>query len=829
MSVSVGGVTIEFDGDASGAKAAMQAVAEKLDVLVAKERDLKRALDAATASGKMSDAALGALRSAHDEATTAVKRLTGELQREQEAEVAAARATKAAAEAAKAAEKAQQEQARAVERSAAEAKKAADSHGEYGERARKVDDAMGALQTSIGGVSAAFGVQASAMTDVVGGVADVAMSFGRGGPLLAALTVSAAAAMYLIDQFDLFGQKAEAAAKRAAKALDDLDKKAYDIRIGTEAKIAGTSPEIVSQRRAVERAQQEVGMAELRAGEVGSKAGSLESLKEMAAAGGWMPAGGKEAIERLNAANKKLAAEQNVLSSMLEDVDVDTMIKATDEANAAEAQFAKDLQAAGESLREKNIDERYAALITSLDAAKAAADVAAELSVNEYTAEDRASRESRGVFEVSKEDFDARLAGIDPEEAKRITEEAVAAIINPFGEATETITIGLTDVVTATADDIAKMNEAFLSVEDAAIDLRDPLEQFGDGVRDAFDKLGGASDLAVTAIEGGASGLGQAAGGAVGGVIGTAVGGPGGTAVGSALGSLIGGLLGDSLDKLIEALGILTPLFDAIGTIIGALQPILVVLGGLFITLADAIVALAPIVLILARLFGANLVIFVRLLQVILLLVPIISMAASFILVWVDFIVMAIDMIDKNFLRPLFDGAAFLVNGFIMFYNSIIDLIRLIPGLGKFGSKAELISYGAGSGAAAGVDDMINDVSEAAALAAAEGAAGGAGGEASGGADTGSTETTSEESWSNEMANVPSGFKALAAIYANADAESGAGMLTAQQAMSMVINIENWNSRGDSQRDWEDLRRYARQGHKGKKAASSRSFGDEKN
>lgn len=517
---------------------------------------------------------------------------------------------------------------------------------------------------------------------------------------------------------------------------------------------------------------------------------------------------------------------------MLEDVDVDTMIKATDEANAAEAQFAKDLQAAGESLREKNIDERYASLITSLDAAKAAADVAAELSVNEYTAEDRASRESRGVFEVSKEDFDARLAGIDPEEAKRITEEAVAAIMNPFGEATETITIGLTDTVNATADDIAQMNADFLSAGEAAIDLRDPLEQFGDGVRDAFDKLGGAGGLAVTAIEQGGAGLGKAVGGVAGGVVGEIIAPGGGGAVGAALGELLGGLLGSALDKLIEALGIVTPLFDAIGTVIGALQPILVVIGGLFVTIGDAIVALAPIILILARLAGALLIPFVRVAQLLLLLVPIIALVASWILVWVDFLTIGIGLLDQYFFSPLLDGMSFLVNGFIYFYNAIIDLIRKIPGLGEFGTKMDTVDYGAAAGATAGVSDMINDVAEAAALGAAEGVVeGGGGGDTGGGGiDTGgTTETTSEESWSNEMANVPSGFKALAAIYANADAESGAGMLAPQQAMSMVINIENWNSKGDSQRDWDDLRRLARNGHKGKKAASSRSFGDEKN
>jgi len=79
MAVSVGGVMVEFDGDASGAAAAMKAVSEKLDELVAKEKNLKVALDAATASGNVSEDAIRALKTAHADASTAVARLTGRL------------------------------------------------------------------------------------------------------------------------------------------------------------------------------------------------------------------------------------------------------------------------------------------------------------------------------------------------------------------------------------------------------------------------------------------------------------------------------------------------------------------------------------------------------------------------------------------------------------------------------------------------------------------------------------------------------------------------------------------------------------------------------
>jgi hypothetical protein len=695
---------------------------------------------------------------------------------------------------------------------------------------------MGALQTSAGGVSQAFGVQASAITDVVGAGADIAKSLGTGGPMLAALTAATAGVAILIEKFDLFGTRAAEAAAKARKALDDLDEKAAGIRLGTAAKLAGESPELLGQRRSVERAQQDVGMAKLRASEVGGGAYSLQLLQEMSKAGGWMPAGGKEAVEKFVKASAALAAQQNLLASMIEDSGVDKSLedqdKAINDANEQERKYQEALKEAAERL----LSLEYASVIRRLDSVKAAADVDAELSANTYTAEDRATREDRGVFEVSKGQFDANLAGVDLEKADAAIQEVLDKLGSAFSAPADVIELAFVDAVDATTSDIDEMNRQFLAagesanaLAEGALDLRDPLEQFGDALSSGIDSLGGAAGIATTAIEGGASGVGQALGGVAGGVIGTAVAGPAGTGIGSALGSMLGGLLGDSLDKLIESLGVLTPLFDAIGVIIGALQPVLVVLGGLFVTIGDAIVSLVPIIIILARLFGSNVAIFVRLLQVVLMVVPLISLLASVILVWVDGLVSVFGWIDEMFLTPLADSVIQFVNVVIMAYNGIIDFIRKIPGFEDFGTKAEYMKRD--ESAFVGVGDMINDVKEAAALGAEEGATGGGGTNGEGGTGGGGAgeETKTEDSWGQDLANVPSGFKAMAAIYASADAESGAGMFTPRQVMEMTIHIENWNSKGDSQRDWEDLRRLARNGHKGKKAQSPKGYGDEKN
>ena len=813
MSVSVGGVMVEFDGDASGAAAAMKAVSEKLDDLTRKERELKDALDAATKAGLSAEGGLNALRRAHADAATAVEKMRG---------------SAAGVEA-------------ALPRVSTHASSASASMSSLRNAGQAVDNVMGPLQTTLGGVGQALGASTGMVQNLVGVMADLGMIVEKMGFWGAALTAVGVAAAAVAGHFSTLEEEATKAAEESSRELADLLGELQSINDELDALRTGGSIEvIVKERRLAEETAKAQEMGAAFKSKYGDVTGDLDKIRSLASGSRelWVQVWDQSSNEmkkvRVAAsdivADWEKALEQGqkvgVIAAQIRSIEEKSMEEA---AKAAKDRLTKRREAeekqGGEAAAESGLDSSYNALIRALDANTAAIDVASELSEGEYTAEDRSSREDRGVTEVPKEAFDAILAGIDPGESAKFFEEGLAAILNPFGKATEEITIGLTDVVTATADDIDSMNADFLSAGEAALDLRDPLEQFGDSLAGGLDSLGGAAGLAVTAIEGGAAGAGEAVGGVAGGAIGTAIGGPAGTAVGSALGSLIGGLLGDSLDKLIEALGIVTPLFDAIGTYIGAAQPVLVILGGLFVSIADAIISLIPIVLIVTRLIGAVLIPFVRLAQLLLLLVPIVSLLASIILVWVDALVLGIGWLDENFFGPLVDGAIEFVNVVIMAYNAIIDMIRRIPGFGEFGTKAEYMTRGVE--AMPGVDQMINDVAEAAALQAADDTAAAGGGGAGTGAGEGQTE--GKDSWGNELANVPSGFKAMAAIYASADAESGAGMAAPMQGMEMTINIENWNSKGDSQRDWSDLKRLARNGHKGKKASSHRAFLDEKN
>lgn len=82
--------------------------------------------------------------------------------------------------------------------------------------------------------------------------------------------------------------------------------------------------------------------------------------------------------------------------------------------------------------------------------------------------------------------------------------------------------------------------------------------------------------------------IGSMIGTAIGNAIAPGVGGP----AGGMIGSVIGSIAGDAFDQLINALGVLTPIFELIGDIIGTLSAPLSVIGSIFGMLADSIGAL---------------------------------------------------------------------------------------------------------------------------------------------------------------------------------------------------------------------------------------------
>ena len=913
MSVSVGGVTIEFDGDASGAKAAMQAVAEKLDVLVAKEHDLKVALDAATSSGKVSEAALGALRAAHAEATNAVKRLTGELKNEEDAERAATAATKAAAEASKAAERAQQEQARAAEKAAAEARKAAETHGVYGEKARSLDEAMGTLQTSIGGVSSAFGVQGQQMTDAVGAVADVAKAFGSGGPLLAALALAGAAVAGIGAHFAAAAEKAREAMK---KIMDDAQ---------------AMSDQLQQDLDNLRQLEKEAGLKEATAGLSEEQkltvkafldtADATKALRDFEARFGLMAAnvsntlaGTQEMVRDPNKVpvevvfgysgdpsfNKYADLLVKTYSQLQEKVKA-TVSSGQAQVGAAKAEAGVE---AGKAAAETAIQSAYDKLIASLDANTAALEVDAELSRNEYTAEDRATREDRGVFEVSVGLFDAlaEQGFVLPETP---TEEQSYESTGPLilqrqsvlaaaGMKDLSVTLDSTDGrMSALGGWLDRMSSELLTASSSTKDFSGVLADRARRIEREAD-FSAATGRLADVVGGAMSGQGLDAGGLVG-AISTAIGGPAAgqmaekvaNAVGGAMQAIVdgivaivgdsrfGGAMNETMASMGKAFGLaLVAAVIALPAIITAtiVGPFLLLLGPLIALVA---IPVAVTVVALAALAAALAVVAAVLIGIPALAmgIPMFAFALSqstesfkrfqgAMSIVVDRMVAALEPfwesllfvvgifdVAAQVLMPFFDAFASTMSTVLgeMFFNVLKGLLvgfsmlalgaagltnmfwEAVAATAKFlGAKDEEVDSILSN--KVDMDELSEAVDKATELTFEQAKQiGEDNAELWDLKQKGDEVEDSMEEWDTSLTNVPSGFKAMAAIYANADAESGAGMLEPQQAMSMVINIENWNSKGDSQRDWDDLRRLARNGHKGKKAASSRSFGDEKN
>lgn len=105
------------------------------------------------------------------------------------------------------------------------------------------------------------------------------------------------------------------------------------------------------------------------------------------------------------------------------------------------------------------------------------------------------------------------------------------------------------------------------------------MERFGvaiagakQSIADVFSKENLGSLVGAIASGHGGHEIGSQVGGIVGGIVDVASGGATGGA-GAAIGAVLGGIFGDALDKLVDSLHVLTPLFDAVGDIIGTMAP----------------------------------------------------------------------------------------------------------------------------------------------------------------------------------------------------------------------------------------------------------------
>lgn len=190
---------------------------------------------------------------------------------------------------------------------------------------------------------------------------------------------------------------------------------------------------------------------------------------------------------------------------------------------------------------------------------------------------------------------------------------------------------------------------------------------------------------------GGGQAIGNMAGSAIGGAVGTALGGPGGGVLGQAIGGLIGGTLGSLIDEVVNVLGILTPVFDALAIVIRALHPIFIVVGMFLKEFAQSIELLAPLLFALAEPVAGLLLIFVRLttvafavgdtiMRMVTMMTGLFSAAAVEILEW----------IDGNLFMPMARAVQSIEALVANANNAMLEQIRQIPGMDNFGMMMDV-------------------------------------------------------------------------------------------------------------------------------------------
>jgi hypothetical protein len=223
------------------------------------------------------------------------------------------------------------------------------------------------------------------------------------------------------------------------------------------------------------------------------------------------------------------------------------------------------------------------------------------------------------------------------------------------------------------------------TVQQAQADLADIIYHTGDRIRE----LGSA-----IATGHGAAAAGTMLGGTVGAAVATGLAGPEASGVGGAIGELLGGLLGDALDKLIDALGVLTPLFDAVGDVIVALTPILDALKTAFYGVRIIIdIGLARPIEALAEPLGALVLVVANL------IVALAPWLGTILELVVDFFTMTpvLDLLTTGLqtfaaeLEALAGVSVNLYNRFVDVQNAVIDFVRSFPGEGNYGHHQDHI------------------------------------------------------------------------------------------------------------------------------------------
>lgn len=692
--------------------------------------------------------------------------------------------------------------------------------------AAELDDKFGAIQSAVGGVSSALGVAGQGVADVLGGIADFAKSVASGGIVQGGVVALGAAVAYVITSIQAEVKAAAAAADVQIGKLQAARDAAIAISDELKAARTGRSVEAIQDERAGITASFDVNQAKNALADGIKKLGASVP-KELSEIGMRLKVTADMSEVRklyqdaatLIAGLGRIGSDSSALS-LLPIVGMTTDALGTNDKSrldplseglGAALATQSNVQRVAKTRAEKEaFDKDMKALDASVDLANAA-EAAYQTQLKAFQEEQkRLDAEQQAEFKkgaeqnIGGEAIDIAPSVASPEFLQNLADEGTQTIIDH----TESVdpnawlaSMGLNEFGEAIESKANSVNE---------IDLRTPFEKIEDTLDDAkrslaktFENLASVITSPETTANVVSGAMGQGGFDSAGAGIGSAIGGFMGP-VGSAIGGVIGALTGKLLDQLVSFLGIVTPLMDGLAVAVSALTPIFLVQKEMMGVLGDLFVQLAPLLLELATPIAALVLIFVRLVQLLMPFISIILQVVAGIVGFLTVITTGVELLDKYFFRPLISA----VNSFhvvvLTAINGIIDLIRMIPGMSEFGTKADVV-LSATTDPLGNSPKSMNDLRDL------------------GDAIQGNTEETKKntEAFNRTVANLPSGYK-LAGVEFASSAAMGQQM--------MVINISNFTAKSSGIGNaLQELRNSARTGTAHGNNGARRGVDDDRN
>lgn len=261
-----------------------------------------------------------------------------------------------------------------------------------------------------------------------------------------------------------------------------------------------------------------------------------------------------------------------------------------------------------------------------------------------------------------------------------------------FGDAVEVVEamghaggdlIAANAALAQTADDLGG---GFQGITGEVYEAKAALASFSMSAQDLLKGMAtaGSAGGAVTALAG--------AGGAA---IGMALGDPTGE-IGGIIGSLLGGVLGDALDALIESLGVVRPLFDAVGVVMRAFGPALVPVRTMFEALGAILISMVPAVSLVAQQIGALGSLQVDFYMALALGVIAVITFATLLIQWIDVIGQRVREFERAFITPTLQGLEDFVNVLVTIANQLLYIFRDLTNNQDFGEVLKKVDIVAG-------------------------------------------------------------------------------------------------------------------------------------